>query len=126
MSTSAMPHQSPDREGGIASEKPVNVGMAAAGTAAGLGAGALLMAVLQNYPGVIPQMLNWGPTLLILAGFAWMANQHLPRFFSSQELIGNSLQRLASTVERDSNSTQDLVLRMQVNSDKLDEVRGVL
>lgn len=106
--------------------RQANAGMAAAGAAAGVGAGALIMAVLQNYPGVIPQILNWGPAIFVIAGVGWFANRWAAPAISSQQAIGGALERLAATVEHQSTSQHDLVLAMQVNSDKLENVRQTL
>jgi methyl-accepting chemotaxis protein len=44
----------------------------------------------------------------------------------SQRSTATALQRLADTVEHNATNQHDLVLAMQVNSDKLEQLRGTV
>lgn len=81
---------------------------------------------LEQYKDLLAPLIGWGPGLLILAGFFWLAHSYAPPLIDSQRSTAISLQKLADTVEHSSNSQHDLVLAMQVNSDKLEQVRQTL
>ncbi len=81
---------------------------------------------LEQYKDLLAPLIGWGPGLLILAGFFWLAHNYAPPLLESQRSTAMALQRLADTVEHSSNSQHDLVLAMQVNSDKLEQVRSTV
>lgn len=78
---------------------------------------------LQQYKEVLAPLLGWGPGLLILVGFLWLAHTYAPPLIESQHSTATALQRLADAVEHTDCSNHDLVLAMQVNSDKLEQLR---
>jgi hypothetical protein len=78
---------------------------------------------LEQYKDVLAPLIGWGPGLLIVAGFLWLAHSYAPPLIESQRSTATALQKLADTVEHSSGSQHDLVLAMQVNSDKLEHVR---
>ena len=61
-----------------------------------------------------------------MAGFLWLAHSYAPPLIDSQRSTATALQKLADTVEHSSSSQHDLVLAMQVNSDKLEQLRGTV
>ena len=94
----------------------------AAGALVGTSAMVLLVELarsgaLEQYKDLLAPLIGWGPGLLMLVGFLWLANNYAPPFIESQRSTALSLQRLADTVERTSTNQHDLVLAMQVNSD---------
>ena len=102
---------------------------------AGAAAGASLIVVLTELArsGALEQskellapLMGWGPGLLILAGFLWLAHRYAPPLIESQRSTALALQKLADTVEHNATSQHDLVLAMQVNSDKLEQVRAIV
>lgn len=102
---------------------------------AGAAAGASLIVVLTELArsGALEQskellapLIGWGPGLLILAGFLWLAHRYAPPLIESQRSTSLALQKLADTVEHNATSQHDLVLAMQVNSDKLEQVRAIV
>ncbi len=102
---------------------------------AGAAAGASLIVVLAELArsGALEQskellapLLGWGPGLFILAGFLWLAHRYAPPLIESQRSTALALQKLADTVEHNATSQHDLVLAMQVNSDKLEQVRAIV
>jgi hypothetical protein len=103
----------------------------AAGALAGTSAMVLLMELarsgaLEQYKDLLAPLIGWGPGLLILAGFLWLAGSYGPPFLDSQRSTALALQKLADTVERSAANQHDLVLAMQVNSDKLEQLRGTV
>jgi len=81
---------------------------------------------LEQYKDLLAPLIGWGPGLLILAGFFWLAHSYAPPLIATQRATATALQKLADTVEYNSGSQHDLVLAMQVNSDKLEQVRQTL
>jgi len=81
---------------------------------------------LEQYKELLAPLIGWGPGLLVLVGFLWLANNYGPPFIDSQRSTALSLQKLADTVERSAANQHDLVLAMQVNSDKLEQLRGTV
>lgn len=103
----------------------------AAGAAAGASIVVLLIelarsGVLEQSKDLLAPMLGWGPGLFILAGFLWLAHSYAPPLIESQRATALALQKLADTVEHNQASQHDLVLAMQVNSDKLEQVRAIV
>jgi len=103
----------------------------AAGAAAGASMIVLLFelarsGVLEQSKDLLAPMLGWGPGLFILAGFLWLAHSYAPPLIESQRSTALALQKLADTVEHNQTSQHDLVLAMQVNSDKLEQVRAIV
>ncbi len=103
----------------------------AAGALVGTSAMVLLVelarsGVLAQYKDLIAQLIGWGPGLLILTGFLWLAHSYAPPLIESQRSTATALQKLADTVEHGATSQHDLVLAMQVNSDKLETLRGTV
>lgn len=128
-------HKGPELVGGVINEAPrlpvyitpaSAVRGAGAGAIAGAGVTALIYTLLQGQPQVVAQLIGWGPGLLIVAGFLWLASSYAPPFIDSQRGIAQGMGRLADTVERTAGSQHDLVLAMQVNSDKLEQVRDTV
>ncbi len=81
---------------------------------------------LQQYKEILAPLLGWGPGLLILMGFLWLAHTYAPPLIESQRATATALQRLADAVEHNDSSSHDLVLAMQVNSDKLEQLRSTV
>ena len=81
---------------------------------------------LEQYKDVLAPLIGWGPGLLIIAGFLWLAHTYAPPIIESNRATATALQRVADTVEHTANSQHDLVLAMQVNSDKLEQLRGTV
>ena len=103
----------------------------AAGAAAGASMIVLLVELarsgfLEQSKDLLAPMLGWGPGLFILAGFLWLAHSYAPPLIESQRSTALALQKLADTVEHNQTSQHDLVLAMQVNSDKLEQVRAIV
>ena len=78
---------------------------------------------LQQYKDVLAPLIGWGPGLLIMLGFFWLARSYAPPLIESQHSTAMALQKLADTVGHSDGSQHDLVLAMQVNSDKLEQMR---
>ena len=78
---------------------------------------------LEQYKDLLAPLIGWGPGLLVLAAFVWLAHSYAPPLIESQRVTAMALQKLADTVEHSAGSQHDLVLAMQVNSDKLEQVR---
>jgi hypothetical protein len=103
----------------------------AAGALAGTSAMVLLMELarsgaLAQYKDLLAPLIGWGPGLAILAGFLWLAHAYAPPLIESQRSTAMALQKLADTVERNDSQQHDLVLAMQVNSDKLEQLRSTV
>jgi hypothetical protein len=103
----------------------------AAGALVGTSAMVLLVELarsgaLEQYKDLLAPLIGWGPGLLIVAGFLWLAHSYAPPFIESQRHTATALQKLADTVEHSATSQHDLVLAMQVNSDKLEQLRGTV
>ncbi len=103
----------------------------AAGAVAGASVVVLLIELarsgaLEQYKDVLAPLLGWGPGLFVLAGFLWLAHSYAPPLIESQRSTALALQKLADTVEHNATNQHDLVLAMQVNSDKLEQVRAVV
>lgn len=81
---------------------------------------------LEQYKDLLAPLIGWGPGLLVLGGFLWLAHSYAPPLIESQRSTATALQKLADTVEHSANSQHDLVLAMQVNSDKLEQVRATV
>lgn len=81
---------------------------------------------LEQYKDLLAPLIGWGPGLLILAGFLWLAHSYAPPLIETHRNTATALQKLADTVERNADSQHDLVLAMQVNSDKLEQVRSAV
>jgi hypothetical protein len=81
---------------------------------------------LEQYKDVLAPLIGWGPGLLVLGGFLWLAHTYAPPLIDSQRATALALQKLADTVAHNSSSQHDLVLAMQVNSDKLEQLRGTV
>jgi hypothetical protein len=81
---------------------------------------------LEQYKDVLAPLVGWGPGLLLLSGFLWLAHTYAPPLIESQRATALALQKLADTVAHNSNGQHDLVLAMQVNSDKLEQLRGTV
>lgn len=81
---------------------------------------------LEQSKDLLAPMLGWGPGLFILAGFLWLAHSYAPPLIESQRSTALALQKLADTVEHNVSNQHDLVLAMQVNSDKLEQVRAIV
>ena len=101
----------------------------AAGAVAGASAAVLLIEMarsgaLEQYKDVLAPLIGWGPGLFVLVGFLWLAHSYAPPLIESQRSTALALQKLADTVERNASNQHDLVLAMQVNSDKLEQVRA--
>ena len=100
-----------------------------AGAVAGASVAVLLIEMarsgaLEQYKDVVAPLIGWGPGLFVLAGFLWLAHSYAPPLIESQRSTAIALQKLADTVERNATNQHDLVLAMQVNSDKLEQVRA--
>ena len=116
---------SPNAPAGSAMRKAV---APAAGALVGTSAMVLLVELarsgaLEQYKDLIAPLIGWGPGLLILTGFLWLAHSYAPPLIESQRSTATALQKLADTVEHSASSQHDLVLAMQVNSDKLETLR---
>lgn len=103
----------------------------AAGALVGTSAMVLLVELarsgaLEQYKDLLAPLIGWGPGLLILTGFLWLAHSYAPPFLESQRSTATALQKLADTVEHNATSQHDLVLAVQVNSDKLEQLRGTV
>jgi hypothetical protein len=81
---------------------------------------------LQQYKDALAPLIAWGPGLLILVAFLWLANTYAPPLILSQQHTATALQKLADSVSRNDCSSHDLVLAMQVNSDKLEQMRSTV
>ena len=81
---------------------------------------------LAQYTELLAPLLGWGPGLFILMGFLWLAHSYAPPLIETQRSTATALQKLADTVEHNSGNQHDLVLAMQVNSDKLEQVRNTV
>ncbi len=98
----------------------------AAAATGGVGLGVLLATVLGKYPGIVQQIVGWGPALLVI-GLGYMAvEKYGPALIESHQANALALAKLADTVDRTSNNQHDLVLAMQVNSDKLEQLRATV
>ena len=103
----------------------------AAGALVGTSAMVLLVELarsgaLEQYKDLLAPLIGWGPGLLIVVGFLWLANSYAPLFLDTQRSTATALQKLADTVEHNATSQHDLVLAMQVNSDKLEQLRSTV
>jgi hypothetical protein len=103
----------------------------AAGALVGTSAMVLLVELarsgaLEQYKDLLAPLIGWGPGLLILVGFLWLANSYAPQFLDTQRSTATALQKLADTVEHNATNQHDLVLAMQVNSDKLEQLRSTV
>jgi hypothetical protein len=103
----------------------------AAGAVVGTSVLVLLVALgrsgaLEQYKEVLAPLIGWGPGLLVLSGFLWLAHTYAPPLIDSQRATALAVQKLADTVAHNSNSQHDLVLAMQVNSEKLEPLRGTV
>jgi hypothetical protein len=81
---------------------------------------------LEQYKDLLAPLIGWGPGLAILGGFLWLAHNYAPPLIESQRSTALALQKLADTVEHNDSQQHDLVLAMQVNSDKLEQLRGTV
>jgi hypothetical protein len=81
---------------------------------------------LQQYKEVLAPLIGWGPGILILLAFFWLANTYAPPLIESHNATAKSLQRLADAVAYNDGSCHDLVLATQVNSDKLEQLRSTV
>jgi len=81
---------------------------------------------LEQYKDLLAPLIGWGPGLLVLVGFLWLANSYAPPLIESQRSTALALQKLADNVEHSSTGQHDLVLAMQVNSDKLEQLRSIV
>lgn len=81
---------------------------------------------LAQYSELLAPLLGWGPGLFILMGFLWLAHSYAPPLIETQRSTATALQKLADTVEHNSGNQHDLMLAMQVNSDKLEQVRNTV
>ena len=82
--------------------------------------------VLTQYKDFISPFVAWGPGLLIFAAFAWLAHSYAPPLIASHQSMAVAVQKLADTVGHNANQQQDLVLAMQVNSDKIERMNTTL
>jgi len=103
----------------------------AAGALVGTSAMVLLVELarsgaLAEYKDLLAPLIGWGPGLLILVGFLWLANSYAPPLIETQRTTATALQKLADTVAHNASSQHDLVLAMQVNSDKLEQLRSTV
>jgi hypothetical protein len=103
----------------------------AAGALVGTSAMVLLVELarsgaLEQYKDLLAPLIGWGPGLLIVVGCLWLANSYAPLFLDTQRSTATALQKLADTVEHGAMSNHDLVLAMQVNSDKLEQLRSTV
>jgi threonine/homoserine/homoserine lactone efflux protein len=103
----------------------------AAGALVGTSAMVLLVELarsgaLEQYKDLVAPLIGWGPGLLILMAFLWLAHSYAPPLIESQRSTATALQKLADTVEHNATNQHDLVLAMQVNSDKLEQLRGTV
>jgi len=103
----------------------------AAGAVAGASVVVLLVELarsgaLEQYKDLLAPLIGWGPGLIVLCGFLWLAHSYAPPLIESQRSTAMALQKLADTVEHNGSSQHDLVLAMQVNSDKLEQVRAIV
>ena len=78
---------------------------------------------LQQYKDALAPLLGWGPGLLMMVGFFWLVHTYAPPLIETQHATATALQKLADAVEHNDGSNHDLVLAMQVNSDKLEHLR---
>jgi hypothetical protein len=81
---------------------------------------------LEQYKDILAPLIGWGPGLLVLIGFLWLAHSYAPPLIDSQRATALALQKLADTVAHSANGQHDLVLAMQVNSEKLEQLRGTV
>ena len=103
----------------------------AAGAVAGASVVVLLVELarsgaLEQYKDLLAPLNGWGPGLIVLCGFLWLAHSYAPPLIESQRSTAMALQKLADTVEHNATNQHDLVLAMQVNSDKLEQVRATV
>ncbi len=81
---------------------------------------------LQEYKDVLAPIIAWGPGILILVAFFWLANSYAPSLIESHQATARSLQKLVDAVSYNDGSRHDLVLATQVNSDKLEQLRALV
>ena len=81
---------------------------------------------LAQYKDALAPLIAWGPGLLVLVAFLWLAHSYAPPLILSQQNTATALQKLADSVSRTDCSCHDLVLAMQVNSDKLEQMRSTV
>ena len=103
----------------------------AAGALVGTSAMVLLVELarsgaLEQYKDLLAPLIGWGPGLAILGGFLWLAHSYAPPLIESQRSTATALQKLADAVEHNDSHQHDLVLAMQVNSDKLEQLRSTV
>ena len=87
------------------------------------GIGILIGTLLQGQPELAREIIGWGPGIVVLGGFFWLAHSYMPPAIESQREIARSMGKMADTVEKNLSSQHDIVLAMQVNSDKLEQMR---
>jgi len=81
---------------------------------------------LGQYKDLISPLIGWGPGLLILMGFLWLAHSYAPPLIETHRNTATALQKLADTVAQAATSQHDVVLAVQVNSDKVEQLRGTV
>jgi hypothetical protein len=81
---------------------------------------------LQQYKDALAPFIAWGPGMLILIAFFWLAHSYAPPLILSQQNTATALQKLADSVSRNDCSCHDLVLAMQVNSEKVEQLRSTV
>ena len=90
--------------------------------AAGIGIGALLMALLEGYPAVVPQVVAWGPTTLVLVGLGWFTARLAPPFVGAQLEIARSMTDLTAAVRERFRQEDDVRMAVRALAAKLDDV----
>jgi hypothetical protein len=86
---------------------------------------------LEQYREVMAPLFSWGPGILILGAFIWLARSYAPLFIRSQTQIAESLSRLATSVESSSAAVQasrdeqrETIFTLQLLAKKIEELKA--
>lgn len=88
---------------------------------AGLTIGTILGAVIQGQPEIVQTVASWGPGVLILAGFGWLARPFIQAHHEMAANVGRLGEAIRENLRRD-DDVRDAVRSLAAKMDKHQEI----
>jgi len=75
---------------------------------------------LEQYKDLIAPLIGWGPGLLVLAGFLWLANSYAPPLIEAQAKMARNMGELAGAIRENLGRDDDVRDSLRTVAAKLD------
>jgi len=122
-----MSDPSRDSNGAVA-PRPNGNGRLSPAPAAALGAGIMtvVLTLLQGQPELIARVVDWGPGVIVLGGFMWLANRWAGPLVESQQRMAANMGEMAGALRENLNKDEDVRGTLRVLAGNVNEMREEL